>query len=112
MEEKELTTHYDYEEDILHVAKPQKVKASLDIGDFIVDINHQGLVVGVEILEASTHVQIPREKLRQAKQAKLHTTYKQSAVYVHLTLHIDNKEKTITIPFSHSKYSFTEEMEV
>ena len=38
---------YDEEEDILSLSKNRKVKASIDIGDFIIDIDHKGYVTGI-----------------------------------------------------------------
>ena len=46
MEDKRID--YDEEEDILFLSKGNKVKQSIDIGDFILDIDHKGNVTGIE----------------------------------------------------------------
>ena len=50
------TIDYDLDEDILFISNGEKVKASLDIGDFILDVNHNNLICGIEIMDASVNL--------------------------------------------------------
>lgn len=91
---------YDKEEDILSLSRGREVKASIDIGDFIIDIDHNGFVTGIEILNASLNLDISEEKLQNLKQASMRVTYKPNHVYVFLVMQFEDKEKDISIPLT------------
>lgn len=91
--------NYDLEEDILSLSKG-KVKASIDVGDFIVDIDFQGFVTGLEILNASENLKLPQEQLKKIEKASMIITYKPNYVYIYLILKIEDKENKITIPLT------------
>ncbi|MDP2750707.1 MAG: DUF2283 domain-containing protein [Nanoarchaeota archaeon] len=99
--------NYDFEEDILAMSKGKKAKESIDIGDFIVDLDHQGFVVGIEILNASENLKINKQQLKLLKKASMVVRYRSNCIYVSLVLNLKEKEKDITIPFafdsSHSR---------
>lgn len=91
---------YDEEEDILFLSKQRKVKASIDIGDFIVDIDQRGFVSGIEILNASENLKISEDQLKELKEASMVVTYKPNYVYISLVMRFEEKEKDITIPLT------------
>ncbi len=91
---------YDTGEDILSLAKSKKVKSSVDVGDFIIDIGYDGLVSGVEILNASENIKVSQQQLRSLEKASLSVNYKPGCVYIHLNLQFNKKEKEITIPLT------------
>ena len=64
------TIDYDLDEDILFISNGEKVKASLDIGDFILDVNHNNLICGIEIMDASVNLGIDKETLNEIKASK------------------------------------------
>jgi uncharacterized protein YuzE len=91
---------YDSEEDILSLSKGIKVKASIDIGDFIVDVDYSGFIVGIEILNASQNLRIREEQLKSLEQASMNITYKPNYVLITLLLKLKEKEKEIAIPLT------------
>ncbi len=91
---------YDEEEDILFFSKGRKVKASIDIGDFIIDVDTNGLVSGIEILNASKNLNVSEEQLKSLQNASMSITYKPNYVYIYLVMQFKDKEKDITIPLT------------
>ena len=91
---------YDEEEDILFLSKGRKVKASIDIGDFVIDVDTGGFISGVEILNASENLQISEDQLKELQEAAMAVTYKPNYVYIYLVMKLKNKEKDITIPLA------------
>ena len=91
---------YDEEEDILSLSRGRKVKASIDIGDFVIDVDHKGFISGIEILNASQNLDISEEQLKSLKQASLRVTYKPNYVYISLIMQFEGKEKDVSIPLT------------
>ena len=91
---------YDAEEDILVLSKGNKVKSSEDIGDFIIDIDHDRFITGIEILDASTTLGIDAEQLKNLKTASMKVTYKPDHALILLVLGFAHKEKDISIPLT------------
>jgi len=73
---------YDSEEDILHLSRGRKVQASIEIGDFIVDVDTKGFISGIEILDASERLGIPLDYLKNISEASMAVTYKPNLVYL------------------------------
>ncbi len=94
------TINYDVENDILSMSDGEKVKASLDIGDFILDVSHGNLICGIEIMNASENLGISKDVLKSIQNMKMSVTYEANHVYVLLMIVFkkDNKEVNITIP--------------
>jgi len=91
---------YDEEEDILFLSKGRKVKASIDIGDFIIDVDTNGFISGIEILNASENLKISEDQLKELQEASMAVTYKPNYVYIYLVMKFEKKEKDITIPLT------------
>ena len=91
---------YDSEEDILFLSKGKQVKESIDIGDFILDIDHNNLISGIEILNASQNLNIEEKQLENIKIAAMKVTYKPNNIIITLLLQTNNKEKDISIPLA------------
>lgn len=91
---------YDKEEDILWLSKGRKVKTSIDVGDFVIDVDHKGFITGIEILNASLNLKLTEEQLNKIKKASMSVTYKPNHAYISLMLSFENKEKDVTIPLS------------
>ncbi len=92
--------NYDSKEDIFSLSKNKKVKASIDLGDYIIDIDHKGFVAGIEILNASTNLRLKSEELTEIKKGAMLVTYKPKQVYISLVLKYKQKVKDITIPLA------------
>lgn len=52
----EKTIQYDEEHDILYFNAGEKVKDSLDIGDFVLDFSYDGHIVGIEVMNAQENL--------------------------------------------------------
>ena len=59
------TIDYDLDNDIFFISNGDKVKASVDVGDFVLDINHRNLVCGIEIMDASENLGVAKEVLKR-----------------------------------------------
>ena len=96
------TIDYDSDNDIFSISNGDKVKASLDIGDFILDVSHDNLVCGIEIIDASENLGVPKEVLKNIQNMKMSVTYKTNHVYVLLMIVFkeDGKEVNIPIPLT------------
>jgi len=91
---------YDKEEDILFLSKGRKVKASIDIGDFIIDVDMNGFITGIEILNASENLKLTEEQLSSLQEASMVVNYKPNYVVIYLVMKLKEKEKDLTIPLT------------
>ena len=65
---------YDYNEDILYILKREKsIVYSIDIMDFIIDLDSNNKVVGLEILNASKNLNISKNQLKEVKEGNIST---------------------------------------
>lgn len=89
---------YDYENDIFSFSNGDNVKASLDIGDFILDVSHKNLICGIEIMDASENLGVSKEMLKDIQNIKMSVNYKTNHVYVLLIISSKKNSKEINIP--------------
>ena len=92
------TIDYDFENDILFINDGEKVKASIDIGDFILDVSYNNLICGLEIIDASENLGIDKNALQNIKSIKISVTYKTNHVYVLLIVTFRKQDKEVNIP--------------
>ena len=92
------TIDYDPENDIFFISNGEKVKASLDIGDFVLDISYDNLICGLEIMDASENLGISKEVLGNIQNMKMSVTYKTNHVYVLLMINFKKEGKEVNIP--------------
>ena len=92
------TIDYDFENDIFFVSNEDKVKASIDIGDFVLDVSHDNLVCGIEIMDASENLGVPKEVLKNVRNMKMSVTYRTNHVYVLLMIVFKKKGKEVNVP--------------
>jgi len=92
--------NYDQKEDIFILSKNKKVKASIDLGDFIIDVDKDGFVSGIEILNASQNLGLAEEQLKELKLASMNVVYKPNYVYITIIMNFGLKEKDIHIPLT------------
>lgn len=91
---------YDKEEDILSLSRGRPIKASIDIGDFIIDVDHGGFISGIEVLSASKNLGLSKKTFESLTKASMRVTYKPDYVYVTIILEIGDREKDISIPLT------------
>lgn len=92
------TIDYDAKNDIFFISNDEKVKASLDIGDFILDVNHDNLICSLEIMDASENLGVSKEVLGNIQNMKMSVTYKTNHVYVLLIMTFKKEGKEVNIP--------------
>ena len=97
MENKIKKINYDLENDIFYMSNGEKVKASLDIGDFILDVNYDNLICGVEIMDASDNLGIGQDNLKQLQNIKMSVAYRTNHVYILLMMTFKKQEKDVNI---------------
>jgi len=91
------TIDYDAENDILSISNGEKVKSSLDIGDFVLDVNYDNLIGGIEIMDASENLGVSKEVLGSIQNMKMSINYKTNHVYVLLVITFKNEGKEVNI---------------
>ena len=91
---------YDKEEDILMLSRGRAVQASIEIGDFVVDVDTKGFIVGLEILDASKTLSIPKRRLMRLQNATMTINYKQQYTLLTVFLELSDTNKEITIPLT------------
>ena len=92
------TIDYDAENDIFFLSDGGRVKASLDIGDFILDVSNANLICGLEIMDASENLGIGKDVLKKIKSMKMSITYKTNHVYILLMIIFDKEGKEVNVP--------------
>ena len=96
------TIDYDSENDIFSINNGEEVMASIDIGDFVLDVNHNNLICGIEVMDASENLGISKEFLQNIKNIRMSVNYSTNHVYVLLVMTFKNegKEINMSIPLS------------
>lgn len=88
---------YDRNNDILFISNDEKIKSSIDIGDFVLDLNGNNLIAGVEVMDASENLGIGKKELMNIAKAKISINYKTNHVYVLLGIVLKNTKKEINV---------------
>ena len=101
-------TNYDYDEDndILYIYKKSehgsKVKGSLDVGNFIIDLTHDNNVSGLEVLDFSEvlknfGIKKPKEVLQNIQRVQIRAVYTKSSIVIYyvISYKLKNKEEKI-----------------
>lgn len=91
---------YEKDEDILFLSKGKVARVSIEIGDFIIDVDMNGYVSAIEILNASENLQLDSESLNEINEAHMSAIYKPNYLYIMLVLYFKEKEKDVAIPLT------------
>lgn len=92
--------NYDRDVDILSFWRGNPSKASIEIGDFIIDIDSNGCISGLEILNVSENFDINPQVLENIEQASMSVIYRPNYVYIMLKFKLKDKEKEVSIPLT------------
>lgn len=87
---------YDRANDIFFISNGNKVKHSVDIGDFVLDIDYKGKACGIEVFDASENLGIGREVLSELKKSEMSVLYRRNHVLMKIIL--KGREVNISIP--------------
>ncbi len=88
---------YDSVNDILFISNEEKVKTSIDVGDFILDVNSSNLISSIEVMDASENLGISKEVFGNIKSVKMNITYKTNHIYVLLMIVFKQKGKEVNV---------------
>ncbi len=91
------TIDYDSDNDIFFISDGEKVKASLDVGDFVLDVSHKNLISGIEIMDASENLGVSKEILKNIQNMKMSVNYQTNHVYVLLMISFKKKGKDVNV---------------
>lgn len=91
---------YEKDKDILSLWKEKTSQVSIEVGDFIIDIDSRGFVAGLEILNASENLNLPSEFLAKIERASMSVLYKQNYVLIMLAIKVKDKDKAVSIPLT------------
>jgi uncharacterized protein YuzE len=97
-DQKNVIYLYNKTEDVLSMEKKKKgrVKASIDIGEVILDINDKGSVIGIEIFKASKSLQTTKDILSKITDARFSSRQGRDFLVVNLLLLFDDVKITHT----------------
>jgi uncharacterized protein YuzE len=91
---------YDENEDILSFWRGNPSHVSIEVGDFVIDVDSRGYIVGFEIINASENLNISEEFLEDIEKVSMSVVYKPNYVYIMLKLKLKENEKDISIPLT------------
>ena len=91
------TIDYDFENDIFFINNGDRVKASIDIGDFVLDVNQSNLICGLEVMDASENLGISKDFLESVKSIKMSVNYSTNHAYVLLVMIFAKKGKEVNM---------------
>src|SRR3989344_6816503 len=97
MARKKVNVSYDFEEDILHFFSGDKVKDSIEIGDFVFDISHDEHIIGWQINNTSKFfssyfgIKISKEFLSNIKGGYISNIRSKDLVFVKIAFLVQKK---------------------
>jgi len=112
----EKIVSYDSESDILMIHKGfkegEKFGGNIDIGDFILDLSSNGTIRGIELLNASEHLQqfgITKKMLESSEGAKFIVRSSKTGVMIAIKFDIQKKEipASFAVPLQTQKVTAT-----
>jgi uncharacterized protein YuzE len=98
---KNTKCNYDKDNDLLYIYKQEScVYSNVMIGEFHLEFNKNGEVIGVEILNASellAEYDIPQKTLQNIEKTELKVVVRNNSLIVFLIIRSLNQEKSATI---------------
>lgn len=87
---------YDYKEDTLFFKiKNREYKKSLDYGNFVLDIDKEGFITGIQLFNASKLFKIDKNALLKVKHWEFNTKVENKIITVQLTFEAVKRNKVI-----------------
>jgi len=87
---------YDYKEDTLFFKiKNREYKKSLDYGNFVLDIDKEGFITGIQLFDASKLFKIDKNALLKVKRWEFNTKVENKIITVQLTFEAVKRNKVI-----------------
>jgi len=98
---KQLKSYYDAENDLFYAHKENtKVFSNIMLGDFHIEYDREGNIVGIEVLNATDVLKeygVSKEMLKQMQDVQIKVIEKQSTILVWLIIVGKGKEQGIPI---------------
>ncbi len=91
---------YDYESNFLIVHKNKPAKASIELGEIIIDVDKYNQVTAIEIMNPDKLWKIPKKLLKNMTDAKIKTEYRDGLFWIFLTLKLGEDVRPISIPLA------------
>jgi len=91
---------YDNEEDIFSLWTGKVSDVSIEIGDFIVDVDNNGYITGLEIINASKNLEISPNIIENIEKASLSVIYKPGYVYLSIKVKLKDRDEAVRIPLT------------
>jgi len=91
---------YEKKEDILSLWRGNPSKVSVEVGDFIIDVDSRGFISGLEILNASKNLNMNLGVLEKIESLGMSVTYKPNYVHIMLSAKLKGKDKEVSIPLT------------
>ncbi len=91
---------YEKEEDIFYLSKGRASQASIEVGDFVIDVDFKGFISAIEILNASENLGISSESLERISSASMTVSYKPNYLFIVLAIKLPERDKDIRIPLT------------
>ncbi|MFA5856882.1 MAG: DUF2283 domain-containing protein [Candidatus Pacearchaeota archaeon] len=87
---------YDYKNDILFFkVKNREYSYSIELSNYVMDIDSEGLVVGLQIFDASNLFQTNKESLKNVTNWRLETSIKDKVIQVKIKFDMVLRNKII-----------------
>ena len=87
---------YDYKNDILFFkAKEREYKRSIEMNNIILDVDKEGFITGLQIIEASKYLNISKDNLLKIPKWNLNTVVDNKILEIRLLFQINYRNKTI-----------------
>ncbi|MFQ5531469.1 MAG: DUF2283 domain-containing protein [Candidatus Nanoarchaeia archaeon] len=91
---------YEDNEDILYLSEGKLARASIEIGDFVIDVDSKGYIIAIEILNASQNLKVSPKVFSEINKASMSVVYKPNYLYIMLIFNFKEKEKDVAIPLT------------
>lgn len=97
---------FEYKEDldvlVVESSDYDSYKSSVEFGNFVVDISHEGDVIGVEIIDASENTPLSREELSHITDAEIRVKYHNEYMVVAIFAYTDGSKNVLssTVPLA------------
>ena len=112
---KKLKFNYDKENDLFYTYKEDsQVYSNVMIGDFHIEFNKNGEVIGVEVLNASDvfyEYQIPTAFLENIKEINIKIVIRNNLMLICLIINSMNQEKSAMITMNNVESAIMQEIE-
>ena len=112
---KKLKFNYNKDNDLFYTYKEySQVYSNVMIGDFHIEFNKNGEVIGIEVLNASdvfSEYQIPGVFLENIKEVNIKTVIRNNLMLIYLIINSMNQEKSAMITMNNVESAIMQEIE-